>query len=54
VSGVPASWTVGQKNGFAGGVANSVGFVRHPDGTDGYAIGVLTTNGPRGPAASPR
>jgi hypothetical protein len=45
-TGVPAGWTVGQKNGFAGGVANSVGFVRHPDGTDGYVIAVLTSGWP--------
>jgi hypothetical protein len=40
--GVPPGWVVGQKNGFAGGVANSVGFVRHPDGANGYVVVVLT------------
>ena len=45
-AGVPAGWAVGQKNGFAGGVANSVGFVRHPDGLDGYVIAVLTSGWP--------
>ena len=40
--GVPSGWVVAQKNGFAGGVANSVGFVRHPGGADGYVIVVLT------------
>ena len=41
--GVPEGWVVAQKNGFAGGVANSVGFVQHPDGAGGYVIAVLTT-----------
>ncbi len=41
-TGVPTGWVVAQKNGFAGGVANSVGFARHPDGA-GYAIAVLTS-----------
>ncbi|HEX6145817.1 MAG TPA: serine hydrolase [Acidimicrobiia bacterium] len=45
-AGVPPGWTVGQKNGFAGGVANSVGFIRHPDGADGYAIAILTSGWP--------
>jgi hypothetical protein len=42
-TGVPPGWDVGQKNGFAGGVANTIGFVRHPDGVDGYAVAVLTS-----------
>ena len=42
-TGVPEGWVVAQKNGFAGGVANSVGFVRHPDGDGGYVIAVLTS-----------
>jgi hypothetical protein len=41
--GVPQGWVVAQKNGFAGGVANSVGFVRRPDSADGYVIAVLTS-----------
>jgi beta-lactamase class A len=44
--GVPSGWVVAQKNGFAGGVANSVGFVRHPDGADGYVIVVMTNGWP--------
>ncbi|MGH8914847.1 MAG: serine hydrolase [Acidimicrobiia bacterium] len=40
--GVPAAWTVAQKNGFAGHIANSVGFVRPPDGVGGYVVAVLT------------
>ncbi len=40
--GVPSGWVVAQKNGFAGGVANSVGFVRHPDSVEGYVVVVLT------------
>jgi hypothetical protein len=42
-TGVPEGWVVAQKNGFAGGVANSVGFVRHPDGAGGYVIAVLSS-----------
>jgi len=44
--GVPSEWAVAQKNGFAGGVANSVGFVRSPDGSIGYVIAVLTNGWP--------
>jgi beta-lactamase class A len=43
--GVPGSWSVAQKNGFAGGVANSVGFVEDPAG-GGYVIVVLTNGWP--------
>ncbi|MGH8947822.1 MAG: serine hydrolase, partial [Acidimicrobiia bacterium] len=42
-TGVPEGWVVAQKNGFAGGVANSVGFVRDPDGAGGYVIAVLSS-----------
>jgi beta-lactamase class A len=41
-SGVPSDWTVAQKNGFAGHIANSVGFVHEPGSDDGYVIAVLT------------
>jgi hypothetical protein len=41
-AGVPSGWAVAQKNGFAGHIANSVGFVRQPDGEDGYVITVLS------------
>ncbi len=50
-SGVPDGWMVAQKNGFAGGVTNSVGFVRRPDGEEGYVIAVLSngwSSWPRG------
>jgi hypothetical protein len=40
--GVPPAWTVAQKNGFAGHIANSVGFVRQPGGDEGYVIAVLS------------
>ena len=40
--GVPAGWTVAQKNGFAGHIANSVGFVQEPGSDHGYVIAVLT------------
>jgi len=45
-SGVPSGWDVAQKNGFAGGVANSVGFVREPDGVDGYVVVVMSNGWP--------
>jgi hypothetical protein len=41
-NGVPPGWAVAQKNGFAGGVANSVGLVRDPDGSGGYVVAVLS------------
>jgi beta-lactamase class A len=40
--GVPGDWVVAQKNGFAGHIANSVGFARHPNGVDGYVVVVLS------------
>jgi beta-lactamase class A len=40
--GVPSDWTVAQKNGFAGHIANSVGFVQEPGSHHGYVIAVLT------------
>ena len=40
--GVPADWTVAQKNGFAGHIANSVGFVQEPTSEEGYVIAVLS------------
>ena len=45
-AGVPANWTVAQKNGFAGDITNSVGVVRGPDG-DEYVVVILTTLWPR-------
>ena len=44
--GVPEGWTVGQKNGFAGGVANSVGYVARPGRQGGYVIAILTNGWP--------
>ena len=52
-TGVPEGWVVAQKNGFAGGVANSVGFVQHPEGAGGYVIAVLTSGWPRWAAGVP-
>ncbi len=40
--GVPAGWTVAQKNGFAGHIANSVGFVQAPGSSEGYVVAVLS------------
>lgn len=49
-AGVPAGWTVGHKNGFAGSTCcgwrvNSVGYVADPNG-GGYAIAVLSDGWP--------
>lgn len=44
--GVPATWTVAQKNGFAGGTANSVGVVYDPDGVAVYVVAILTIGWP--------
>lgn len=41
-SGVPSGWTVAQKNGFAGHIANSVGFVQEPGSMEGYVVVVLS------------
>lgn len=40
--GVPPNWTVAQKNGFAGHIANSVGFVQAPESREGYVVAILT------------
>lgn len=44
--GVPDGWTVAQKNGFAGHIANSVGFVQAPGSEEGYVIAVLSNGWP--------
>ncbi len=52
--GVPAGWTVAQKNGFAGHITNSVGFVQEPGSDEGYVIAVLSngwSNWPSGVGA---
>ena len=41
-AGVPDDWTVAHKNGFAGHIANSVGFVQEPGSQEGYVIAVLS------------
>ena len=41
-AGVPSGWTVAQKNGFAGHIANSVGFVQEPNSDEGYVVAVLS------------
>ncbi|MGD2042356.1 MAG: serine hydrolase [Acidimicrobiia bacterium] len=40
--GVPSGWTVAQKNGFAGHIANSVGFVQAPGSSEGYVVAILS------------
>jgi beta-lactamase class A len=42
-SGVPSGWTVAQKNGFAGHITNSVGFVQEPGSMEGYVVVVLSS-----------
>lgn len=41
-AGVPGGWTVAQKNGFAGAVINSVGWVDEPGASRGYVVAILT------------
>ena len=41
-AGVPMSWTVAQKNGFAGRIINSVGWVDPAGPEEGYLIAILT------------
>lgn len=41
-AGVPASWTVAQKNGFAGQTTNSVGVVYDEDLDPDYVVAILT------------
>lgn len=45
-AGVPEDWTVAQKNGFAGSIINSVGWVDEPGESDGYVIAILTEGWP--------
>lgn len=44
--GVPSGWTVAQKNGFAGQIANSVGVVYDPSGEPAYVAAILTFGWP--------
>jgi hypothetical protein len=41
-SGVPDRWVVAQKNGFAGHIANSVGFVNESGSGHGYVVVVMS------------
>jgi len=45
-AGVPDSWTVAQKNGFAGSRINSVGWIHKPDDDPGYVVVILTNGWP--------
>ncbi len=49
-AGVPDSWTVAQKNGFAGRIINSVGWVDPPGEPEGYMVAILTYGWPNHPA----
>ena len=41
-AGVPHTWIVAQKNGFAGSTINSVGWVDEPGESPGYLVAILT------------
>lgn len=41
-AGVPSGWQVALKNGFAGIVINSVGWVDEPGSSPGYVVAILT------------
>lgn len=45
-AGVPSTWAVAQKNGFAGATINSVGWVDEPGPGNGYVIAILSTGWP--------
>jgi hypothetical protein len=45
-AGVPAGWTVAQKNGFAGQTTNSVGIVYDADQEPEYAVAILSHGWP--------
>lgn len=49
-AGVPDSWTVAQKNGFAGQIINSAGWVDPPNEDEGYLVAILTYGWPNHPA----
>lgn len=41
-AGVPETWMVAQKNGFAGPIINSAGWVDEPGEGEGYVVAILT------------
>lgn len=41
-AGVPDDWAVAQKNGFAGPIINSVGWVDPPGDSEGWVVAILT------------
>jgi beta-lactamase class A len=49
-AGVPGGWTVAQKNGFAGIVINSVGWVDEPGASQGYVVAILSQGWPDHPS----
>ena len=49
-AGVPSGWTVAQKNGFAGIVINSVGWVDEPGSSQGYVVAILSQGWPDHPS----
>lgn len=48
-AGVPSGWTVALKNGFAGAVINSVGWIDEPGSSPGYVVAILTQGWPDHP-----
>lgn len=49
-AGVPGGWTVALKNGFAGEIINSVGWVDGPGADPGYVVAILTQGWPDHPS----
>ena len=45
-AGVPHTWTVSQKNGFAGSIVNSMGWLDEPGESQGYVVAILTRGWP--------
>lgn len=52
-AGVPSTWKVAQKNGFAGSTTNSIGWVDEPGDSDGYLVAILSTGWPNFRAGIP-
>jgi beta-lactamase class A len=52
-AGVPSSWVVAQKNGFAGATTNSVGWANEPGPGNGYFVAILSTGWPNFSAGIP-
>ena len=49
-AGVPRTWQVAQKNGFAGQIINSVGWADPPGAANGYLVAILSDGWPDHPS----